>query len=139
MMVPHTEHPQLLLLPDGVIDGSDGASRSRQAVLIDQGTIVEIDEVANVRSACPHGTVDVDLSGSTLCSGLIEGHTHLSLAGDDRNYDEMFSETDEMMVMTGAMNLMKHLRAGITTGRSSSMAGKACRSPAGGDAEAVTV
>ncbi len=113
-MNPHTEHPQLLL-PDGVIDGSDGASRSGQAVLIDQGMIIEIDEVANVRPVCPHGTVDVDLSGSTLCPGLIDGHTHLSLAGDGRNYDEMFSETDEMMVMTGAMNLMKHLRAGITT------------------------
>ena len=68
-----------------------------------------------VRPLCAHDTVDVDLVGATLCPGLIDGHTHLSLAGDGRNYDEMFSETDEMMVMTGAMNMMKHLRAGITT------------------------
>jgi imidazolonepropionase-like amidohydrolase len=46
---------------------------------------------------------------------LIDGHTHLSLAGDGRSYAEMFSETDEMMVLTGAQNLRQHLDAGITT------------------------
>jgi imidazolonepropionase-like amidohydrolase len=84
-------------------------------VLLDGGTIQATGAVEAVRKECPHDTVDVDLTGATLCPGLIDGHTHLSLAGDGRNYDEMFSETDEMMVMTGAMNLMKHLRAGITT------------------------
>lgn len=114
MMYPHVEHAQLLL-PDGVIDGSDGSSKPGQAVLVDDGVIAAVGEVEAVRSESPHGTVEVDLSGATLCPGLIDGHTHLSLAGDGRSYDEMFSETDEMMVITGAMNMMKHLRAGITT------------------------
>ena len=114
MMYPQIEHPELLL-PEAVIDGSDGESKVGQAVLIDKGIIQAIGNVEAVRKNAPHGTVDVDLAGATLCPGLIDGHTHLSLAGDGRNYDEMFSETDEMMVMTGAMNLMKHLRAGITT------------------------
>jgi imidazolonepropionase-like amidohydrolase len=114
MMYPHIEHPQLLL-PDGVIDGSNGESRAGLAVLIDKGVIAKVGDVESVRNDSPHDTVDVDLDGATLCPGLIDGHTHLSLAGDGRNYDEMFSETDEMMVMTGAMNMMKHLHAGITT------------------------
>jgi imidazolonepropionase-like amidohydrolase len=114
MMYPHIEHPQLLL-PDSVIDGSNGESKAGQAVLIDKGLIERVGEADAVRKDCPHDTVAVDLSGATLCPGLIDGHTHLSLAGDGRNYDEMFSETDEMMVMTGAMNLVKHLQAGITT------------------------
>lgn len=114
MMYPQIDYPQLLL-PDNVIDGSDGSSASGQAVLIEEDRIQAVGDVEAVRKDCPHGTVDVDLSGTTLCPGLIDGHTHLSLAGDGRNYDEMFSETDEMMVMTGAMNMMKHLRAGITT------------------------
>ena len=112
MMYQHIEHPKLLL-PDAMVDGSDGESKADQAVLIDEGLIRGVGDVEAVRKDCPHGTVDVDLSGATLCPGLIDGHTHLSLAGDGRNYDEMFSETDEMMVMTGAMNMMKHLRAGI--------------------------
>jgi len=114
MMYPQVEHPQLLL-PDSVIDGSDGASKSGIGVLVQDGLIKGVGEVEAQRKDCPHDTVDVDLPGATLCPGLIDGHTHLSLAGDGRSYDEMFSETDEMMVMTGAMNMMKHLRAGITT------------------------
>ena len=114
MMYPHIEHPQLLL-PDAVIDGSDGHSSAGLAVLVQDGKIAAVGTVDEVRKECPHDTVDVPLEGMTLCPGLIDGHTHLSLAGDGRNYDEMFSETDEMMVCTGAMNMMKHLRAGITT------------------------
>ena len=38
-----------------------------------------------------------------------------SLAGDGRNYAGMFADTDEMMVLTGAMNMRHHLAAGITT------------------------
>jgi len=45
---------------------------------------------------------------------LIDGHTHLSLAGDGRTYVEMFADSDEMMVLTGMMNLQQHLAAGIT-------------------------
>ena len=114
MMYPHIEHPQLLL-PDALIDGIDGSSMSGQAVLIDEGVIQSVGKVEAVRNEAKHGTIEVDLSGMTLCPGLIDGHTHLSLAGDGRSSDEMFSEADEMMVMTGAMNMMKHLRAGITT------------------------
>ncbi len=114
MIYPHIEHPQLLL-PDGVIDGSNGESKAGQAVLIDKGVIAQVGEAESVRNESPHDTIAIDLAGATLCPGLIDGHTHLSLAGDGRNYDEMFSETDEMMVMTGTMNMMKHLQAGITT------------------------
>ena len=114
MMYPQIEHPQLLL-PDAVIDGSDGESKAGRALLVEHGVIQSVGETERVKQDCPNGTVTVDLSGAPLCPGLIDGHTHLSLAGDGRNYDEMFSETDEMMVITGAMNMMKHLRAGITT------------------------
>ena len=57
----------------------------------------------------------IDLGSACLAPALIDGHTHLSLAGDGRNYVDMFSDTDVMMVLTGVMNLQKHLRAGITT------------------------
>ncbi|MEE2753067.1 MAG: amidohydrolase family protein [Candidatus Latescibacterota bacterium] len=114
MIYPHIGHPQLLL-PDAVIDGSNGESKAGQAVLVDKGVIAQVGEAESVRNESPHDTIAVDLAGAILCPGLIDGHTHLSLAGDGRNYDEMFSETDEMMVMTGTMNMIKHLQAGITT------------------------
>lgn len=49
--------------------------------------------------------------------GLIDGHTHASLAGDGRTYAEMFADNDEIMLLAGVMNLHKHLMAGITTAR----------------------
>ena len=63
----------------------------------------------------PPECVVIDLGDCCLAPGLIDGHTHLSLAGDGRSYVEMFSESDEMMTLSGAMNLTRHLRAGITT------------------------
>ncbi len=76
MMYQHIEHPKLLL-PDAMVDGSDGKSKADQAVLIDEGLIRGVGDVEAVRKDCPHGTVDVDLSGATLCPGLIDGHTAL--------------------------------------------------------------
>lgn len=114
MMFPKIEHPQLILA-DRLFDGVDGDAKTGQAVLVSGGRIQAVGEVEVVRKECPNDTVGVVLEDATLTPGLIDGHTHLSLAGDGRSYDEMFSETDEMMVVTGAMNMFKHLHAGITT------------------------
>ena len=68
MMYPHVEHPQLLL-PDGIIDGSNGESKSGLAALIHAGVIQGIGEVEALRKECPQDTVDVHLAGATLCPG----------------------------------------------------------------------
>jgi len=96
-------------------DGLGGVPRKDQAVLVSAGRIVAVDVVAAITASAAPGAEMVDLGGSCLSPGLIDGHTHLSLAGDGRPYSEMFCETDEMMVLTGAMNLHRHLQAGITT------------------------
>ncbi len=114
MASPNNEQPQLIL-PDNVIDGITGDSKPDQAVLIQNGRIQSVGETESIRKDAPPEAIDVPLPGTTLCPGLIDGHTHLSLAGDSKSYDEMFSETDEMMVMIGAMNMVKHLNAGVTT------------------------
>jgi len=68
-----------------------------------------------IQRRTPPDAETVDLGSACITPGLIDGHTHLSLAGDGRKYAEMFADTDEMMVLTGAMNLQRHLAAGITT------------------------
>ena len=67
------------------------------------------------RRKAPPGTEAVDLPGCCLTPGLIDGHTHLSLPGDGRPYTQTFGESDETMALIGAMNLRRHLDAGITT------------------------
>ncbi len=114
MMYPKVAHPQLIIA-DRVFDGVDGNVKTGLGVLVSADRIDAIGPVDAIRKDCPHDTVEVRLEGTTLAPGMIDGHTHLSLAGDGRSYDEMFNESDEMMVVTGAMNMFKHLHAGITT------------------------
>lgn len=113
--MPSTDAPSLLVQADQLFDGVDGGVRSSQGVLIAGDRILAVGPVAQLRQDAPPDIQVVDLGPVCLAPGLIDGHTHLSLAGDGRPYAEMFSESDEMMVLTGAMNLNRHLAAGITT------------------------
>lgn len=110
-----TGSTSVLIQADLLFDGLNGSVQSGQAVLVTDGQIVDVGPAARLRQELPPDTPTIDLGSACLAPGLIDGHTHLSLAGDGRPYAEMFSESDEMMVLTGAMNLRRHLRAGITT------------------------
>jgi imidazolonepropionase-like amidohydrolase len=96
-------------------DGLSTGSKPDQAVLVTEGRIAAVGPKAVMRQEAPAEAEVVDLGSACLTPGLIDGHTHTSLAGDGRSYAEMFADSDEMMVLTGAMNLRRHLRAGITT------------------------
>ncbi len=104
-----------LILAGLLADGVGGESIADQAILVTGDRIAAVGPRREIRRQAPRDAEQIDLSRACVTPGLIDGHTHLSLAGDGRNYIEMFSETDEMMVLTGAMNLRKHLAAGITT------------------------
>ncbi|MEZ4860173.1 MAG: amidohydrolase family protein [Caldilineaceae bacterium] len=107
-------HPRLIQA-SMFFDGVDGAIQRDQALLVTAGHITAVGPQAAVRQQAPPDAELIDLGNVCLAPGLIDSHTHLSLAGDGRPYAAMFSESDEMMVLTGAMNLRKHLAAGITT------------------------
>lgn len=104
-----------LIVADRLADGITGVAKVRQAVFVMDGRIRRVGDPNSIRLETPPDTTVVDLGDVCLAPGLIDGHTHLSLAGDGRDYQAMFSESDELMVLTGAMNLKKHLTAGITT------------------------
>src|SRR2546425_2716659 len=56
-------------------------------------------------------------AGCTLLPGLIDVHTHLSLAADGRSYEEMTADDDRTMVDIAARNARIHRQAGVTTVR----------------------
>ena len=95
-----------------LVDGVSDISKKDHAVLVRDGRIESVGEAGAFQSPVDE---TIELGDVCLAPGLIDGHTHTSLAGDGRSYVEMFGETDEMMVLTGALNLKKHLDAGITT------------------------
>lgn len=98
-----------------LFDGVTGNVQSGQAVLVREGRIVAVGPLTELQKQCPPETPVIDLGDACLTPGLIDGHTHLSLAGDGRPYQAMFAESDEMMALIGAQNLRRHLQAGITT------------------------
>ena len=113
--MPASNSQTVLIRPGLLADGLGGSAKAGQAVFVRNGTIAASGPLAQVEQQTPPDTPTVDLNGCCLTPGLIDGHTHLSLPGDGRRYDLTFLESDEMMVLIGAMNMRKHLRAGITT------------------------
>jgi imidazolonepropionase-like amidohydrolase len=105
----------LLIQSRLLFDGVTGSVQSGQAVLVLDGRIAGVGPLGELQQQTSPDTPLLDLGDSCLAPGLIDSHTHLSLAGDGRPYQAMFAESDEMMVLTGAMNLHRHLQAGITT------------------------
>ncbi len=55
--------------------------------------------------------------GRTALPGLVDAHSHFSLAADARTYEGMAEDSDVLMGMVGARNALVHLRAGVTTAR----------------------
>ena len=104
-----------LIRPSLLADGLGGSAKAGQAVFVRNGAIAAVGPLAQVEQQTPPDTPTVDLDDCCLTPGLIDGHTHLSLPGDGRRYDLTFLESDETMVLIGAMNMRKHLCAGITT------------------------
>ena len=96
-------------------DGFGGAAKTDQAILVTADRITAVGPKDEIQKQTPPDAEIINLGSACVTPGLIDGHTHLSLAGDGRNYAEMFADTDEMMVLTGAMNMQRHLSAGITT------------------------
>ena len=102
-----------LILAGELADGLGGEAKADQAILVTDDRITAVGPREAIQQQAPPDAEQIDLSTACVTPGLIDGHTHLSLAGDGRNYIEMFTETDEMMVLTGAMNLQRHLAAAL--------------------------
>src|SRR3990172_2423140 len=110
-----TEPRLYLIRCGGLADGRGGPLVRDAAVLVREGLIARAGPAAEVARALPPGAETIELGDLCLIPGLVDAHTHTSLSGDGRSYAEQFSDSDELMVLIGAMNLRRHLNAGITT------------------------
>ncbi|WP_412069524.1 amidohydrolase family protein [Rubrivirga sp. IMCC43871] len=105
--------PALLLRPDRVFDGE--AMHAGWAVLTQGDTIAAVGP--GLRA--PAGARVVDLPGTTLLPGLIEGHSHLLLHPYDETgwTDQVLRESVAERVARGVMHARAGLMAGWTTTR----------------------
>ena len=103
---------RIVLIAGGMVDGTGAQPISSVAITILNGKISAVD---SAREGDRAGAEILDFGEYWVLPGLIDVHTHLTLAGDGRDYESLMLDPDEMMVLSGVRNLRLHLEAGVTT------------------------
>jgi imidazolonepropionase-like amidohydrolase len=101
----------------GLVDGTGGPAVPEAGILIAGERIVAAGPAAAIAGRVTEQTIVHDLRPWWVAPGLIDEHTHPTLAGDGRSYEEMEADEDEVMALAAGRNLQLHLAAGITTVR----------------------
>lgn len=106
---------QTLLRPDRVFDGEK--IHENWVVLVEGNTITYAGEASGIE--VPKNTTNLDLKGSTLMPGLIEGHSHLLLHPYDETTwnNQVLKESPVERAIRGTVHAKNTLLAGITTTR----------------------
>jgi imidazolonepropionase-like amidohydrolase len=112
-----TSASAILVLPDAVWDGVSDGPRAGWAVLVRGNRIEALAPASSI--AVPPAAERMELPGSTLMPGLIEGHSHLFLHPYDEATwdDQVLRETAAIRMARAVESARKSLLAGITTER----------------------
>lgn len=109
--------PPVLLVPDAVWDGEQPAPQKGLVVLVKEGRIDAVGRAAELK--LPPGTERVELRGTTLMPGLIEGHSHLFLHPYSETLwdDQVLKEPRGYRMVEAVAHARATLLAGVTTTR----------------------
>ncbi len=109
------EAERFLLRPDAVFDGVAQTLERGWVVVVENGRIAAVGPADRVQA--PPAAQVVDLSGTTLLPGLIEGHAHVLLHPYDETpwNDQVLEESEALRVARGTEHLRRTLAAGFTT------------------------
>ena len=112
---PRPDSTPILLLPSRVFDGTE--IHEGWAVLVRGERIVAAGPVAGIAS--PTGVRRMDLAGTTLMPGMIEGHSHLLLHPYNETPwdDQVLREPLALRVARATNHARETLRAGFTSTR----------------------
>ncbi|NHF59442.1 amidohydrolase family protein [Flavobacteriaceae bacterium TP-CH-4] len=108
-------YAQTLLKPDRVFDGTE---MHEGWVVLVEGNLITYAGTASGLTP-PEHMEQIDLRGSTLMPGIIEGHSHLLLHPYDETdwNDQVLKESPVERAIRGSVHAKKSLLAGITTMR----------------------
>jgi imidazolonepropionase-like amidohydrolase len=111
------QQPRTLLVPARVWEGTVAAPRAGWAVLVRADRIEAVGPRGQL--AIPAGTTTIDLPGTTLIPGLIEGHSHLLLHPYNETSwdDQVLRESEALRVARAVNHARATLLAGFTTVR----------------------
>jgi imidazolonepropionase-like amidohydrolase len=106
---------QTLLKPDRVFDGTE---LHENWVVLVQGNQVTYAGNSN-ELKIPRNTIEIDLKGTTLMPGIIEGHSHVLLHPYNETdwNDQVLKESPVERAIRGTVHAKNSLMAGVTTMR----------------------
>lgn len=106
---------QTLLVPDRVFDGTE--LHENWVVLVENDRITYTGNLNGLKK--PSNTTEINLEGSTLMPGIIEGHSHILLHpyNETEWNDQVLKESPVERAIRGSVHVKKSLMAGITTMR----------------------
>ena len=106
---------QMLLKPDRVFDGE--ALHENWVVLVENNSIGYAGDISGLK--LPKNIKTIDLKGTTLMPGIIEGHSHLLLHpyNETEWNDQVLKESPVERAIRGTVHAKNSLMAGITTMR----------------------
>ncbi|MDO6472419.1 amidohydrolase family protein [Maribacter sp. 1_MG-2023] len=106
---------QTLLKPDQVFDGSE--LHTNWVVLVEGNQITYAGNTNGI--TLPDNTTEIDLDGTTLMPGIIEGHSHVLLHPYNETdwNDQVLKESPVERAVRGTVHVKNSLMAGVTTMR----------------------
>ncbi|WP_430425324.1 amidohydrolase family protein [Maribacter litoralis] len=106
---------QTLLRPDRVFNGTE--MHDDWVILVEDNLITYAGKVNGV--TLPSTTKEIDLSGTTLMPGIIEGHSHILLHPYNETdwNDQVLKESPVERAIRGTVHVKNSLLAGVTTMR----------------------
>ena len=97
-----------------LVDGTAAPAQPDQAILVEDGRIVDVGPDARV--ARPEHARQLDYPTATALPGLIDAHVHLVIPRSHGSMlDDMLALSDDELVVLGAASAERFLRAGVTT------------------------
>lgn len=104
-----------VLLAGKLFDGVSDRAIENAAVLVHGSQILAVGRQTEVRPPLGVTYEEWRFDSAFVLPGLIDAHTHVTLAADGRTYEQMMLDSDEVMALVGTRNLDLHLRSGVTT------------------------
>ena len=92
-------------------DGVEQVLKKDVKILVEDAYIKEVGEALT----CPADAKEIDLSHLTVTPGLIDSHVHYEFAAPSNFNNFAVTDTDEMRALATVYNLMKSLKKGYTT------------------------
>jgi len=106
---------QTLLKPDRVFDGTE--MHENWVVLVEENLIIHAGKLSGID--LPDHTTEIELKGTTLMPGIIEGHSHILLHPYNETdwNDQVLKESPVERAVRATVHIKNSLMAGVTTMR----------------------